>query len=185
MHMHIQSCLFVRSFVHIKSSPSHNTQLPCISLPLNNPSNKPSPVVLNRPLQLHSTRPLTGYLRTGYCESPPATDAGNHSVAAELSDSFLDFSAARGNDLRAAGVTAGCRWCLCVARWKEAFDAAMRGEAGGVEGGVVPRVWLERTNVRALEGVRLEDLRRFAVDGDAVAGGEGGGGGGGKKGEGK
>ena len=31
---------------------------------------------------------------------------------------------------------------------------------------VVPKVWLERTHERALEGVGLEDLKRFAVDAD-------------------
>lgn len=40
-----------------------------------------------------------------------------------LTDEFLDFSAAKGNDLRSAGLTNGCKWCLCVGRWKEAFLA--------------------------------------------------------------
>jgi uncharacterized protein len=80
-------------------------------------------------------------------------------VAGILTDEFLDFSARRGNDLRAAGLTAGCRWCLCVARWREAFEART-GDADPK----VPRVVLRATNVRALEGARLEELRRFAVD---------------------
>lgn len=70
---------------------------------------------------------MTGYLRNGYCEVP-ASDAGNHSVAAEVSDEFLKFSADRGNDLRQIGLKGGCKWCLCVSRWKEAFDA--RGKEG-------------------------------------------------------
>lgn len=70
---------------------------------------------------------MTGYLRNGYCEVP-ASDAGNHSVAAEVSDEFLKFSAERGNDLRQIGLKGGCKWCLCVSRWKEAFDA--RGKEG-------------------------------------------------------
>ena len=36
--------------------------------------------MFKQPLKLHSTSPLTGYLRNGYCEVP-AGDFGNHSVA--------------------------------------------------------------------------------------------------------
>lgn len=42
---------------------------------------------------------------------------------AVVSDKFLDFTASRGNDLRMAGLTGGCKWCLCASRWKEALDA--------------------------------------------------------------
>lgn len=83
--------------------------------------------VLSKPLAIHSTSPMTGYLRNGYCEVP-ASDAGNHAIAAEVSDEFLKFSADRGNDLRQIGLKGGCKWCLCVSRWKEAFDA--RGKEG-------------------------------------------------------
>lgn len=83
--------------------------------------------VFKKPLAIHSTNPMTGFLRNGYCEVPPA-DSGNHSVAAEVSEEFLDFSAKRGNDLRQVGLTGGCKWCLCVSRWREAFDA--RGQMG-------------------------------------------------------
>ena len=64
--------------------------------------------VFKQPLALHSTQPLTGFTRTGYCEVPPS-DAGNHAVAAIVSNDFLDFSAARGNDLRQVGLTDGCK----------------------------------------------------------------------------
>lgn len=140
--------------------------------------------VFKQPLALHSTRPLTGYTRTGYCEAPQ-TDFGNHSVAGTPAESclppfscvswritahhaagivtneFLDFSASRGNDLRQAGLTDGCKWCLCASRWKEAFDARTSDSDKKV-----PKVVLRATNERALEGVKLEDLRRFAVDRD-------------------
>lgn len=115
-------------------------------------------------------------MRTGYCEAPRA-DAGNHSVAGKtinshmricfilkhyagiITNEFLDFSAARGNDLRQAGLTEGCKWCLCVSRWKEAFDARI-----GDDDKKVPKVVLKATNERALEGVNLDDLKKFAVD---------------------
>ncbi|KAH7086076.1 hypothetical protein BKA63DRAFT_501036 [Paraphoma chrysanthemicola] len=114
--------------------------------------------VFKQPLALHSTRPLTGFMRTGYCEAPRA-DAGNHSVAGIVTNEFLDFSAARGNDLRQAGLTDGCKWCLCVSRWKEAFEART-----GDDDKKVPKIVLKATNERALEGIKLEDLKKFAVD---------------------
>ncbi|KIW08815.1 hypothetical protein, variant [Verruconis gallopava] len=89
--------------------------------------------VFKRPLQLHSTRPMTGFLRDGYCKVPPS-DFGNHSVAAIVTDEFLDFSASKGNDLRRAGLTDGCKWCLCVSRWKEALLASK-----GPDDRVVPK----------------------------------------------
>jgi uncharacterized protein (DUF2237 family) len=42
-------------------------------------------------------------------------------MAAIVTEEFLDFSASRGNDLRAVGLRDGCKWCLCVSRWKEAL----------------------------------------------------------------
>jgi uncharacterized protein (DUF2237 family) len=115
-------------------------------------------------------------MRTGYCEAPKQ-DAGNHSVAGKLvapplspishshpnpgilTNEFLDFSAARGNDLRSAGLTDGCKWCLCVNRWREAFEART-----GDSDKKVPKIVLKATNERALEGVGMEDLKKFAVD---------------------
>ena len=72
--------------------------------------------VFKQPLALHSTQPMTGFLRNGYCEVP-ASDDGNHAIAAEVTDEFLDFSAKQGNDLRPIpGMKGGCKWCLCVTR---------------------------------------------------------------------
>ncbi|EUC41108.1 hypothetical protein COCMIDRAFT_40656 [Bipolaris oryzae ATCC 44560] len=114
--------------------------------------------VFKQPLALHSTQPITGFTRTGYCEVPPS-DAGNHAIAGIVSKEFLDFSAARGNDLRQVGLTDGCKWCLCVSRWKEAFDART-----GLDDKKVPKVVLKATNEKALRGVAMEDLKKFAVD---------------------
>ncbi len=114
--------------------------------------------VFKQPLALHSTSPMTGYMRTGYCTAP-SSDFGNHSVAGIVTTEFLDFSAARGNDLRSVGLSDGCKWCLCVSRWKEAFDART-----GPEDRKVPRVVLKATSERALEKVGMEELRGFAVD---------------------
>ena len=50
---------------------------------------------------------------------------------------------------------------MCVSRWREAFEAR-KGDADVL----VPKVVLKATNERALEGVKMEDLKRFAVDKD-------------------
>lgn len=47
-----------------------------------------------------------------------------------VSDSFLDYSASKGNDLRQVGLTGGCKWCLCSSRWQQALDAFRKGEVG-------------------------------------------------------
>jgi len=114
--------------------------------------------VLRKPLTLHSTKPMTGFMRDGYCRVPPS-DFGNHSVAAIVTDEFLDFSASRGNDLRAAGLTDGCKWCLCVSRWKEAL---LNGKGEGDR--IIPRLVLSATHEKALDVVDLEDLKKFAVE---------------------
>ncbi|KAF3912303.1 hypothetical protein AA313_de0204642 [Arthrobotrys entomopaga] len=81
--------------------------------------------VNNRPLVQHGTDPMTGWHRTGFCETDES-DYGNHTIAGVVSEEFLNFSARKGNNLRSAGLTDGCRWCLCVSRWKEALDAFSR-----------------------------------------------------------
>lgn len=86
---------------------SHNDNTATMSKSLN---------VFKQPLALHSTQPMTGFLRNGYCEVP-ASDYGNHAIAAEVTDEFLDYSAKQGNDLRPIpGMKGGCKWCLCVSR---------------------------------------------------------------------
>ena len=115
--------------------------------------------VLGEPLQHCCMSPLTGFERDGYCRTGPH-DLGSHTVCAEMTDEFLDFSRRVGNDLSTPrpeygfpGLKAGDRWCLCVSRWEEAFLA-----------GVAPRVILEATHERALDVVDLEELKHFALD---------------------
>ena len=114
--------------------------------------------VLGGPLLACSYDPLTGFYRTGCCETGPE-DLGRHLVCIRATAAFLDFSASRGNDLstprpefRFRGITPGDRWCLCALRWLEALDA-----------GVAPPVVLEATNEAALELLSLEDLQRHSV----------------------
>ncbi|KAF4550788.1 Hypothetical protein D9617_16g015780 [Elsinoe fawcettii] len=116
--------------------------------------------VFRKPLALHSTSPMTGFMRNGYCEVP-AGDFGNHAVAAEVTEEFLDFSASRGNDLRPAGLKGGCKWCLCASRWLEAFEAKGNDPRGEK---IVPKVFLEATNESALKKIDLEVLRKYAAE---------------------
>ena len=105
------------------------------------------PAVLKGPLAFFSNTPPTGFTRSGYCEVP-AGDFGNHAVAAEVTEEFLDFTASRGNDLRIAGLKGGCKWCLCAGRWLEAFQ-----ERKSDSDAVVPKVFLESTHEKALKSV--------------------------------
>jgi uncharacterized protein (DUF2237 family) len=116
--------------------------------------------VLGGELATCSKKPLTGFLRTGCCETGP-DDLGVHSVCAVMTAEFLAFSARAGNDLSTPvpehgfpGLKPGDRWCLCAARWREAFDA-----------GMAPRVDLAATHEATLAYVRLEDLKKHASAG--------------------
>lgn len=115
--------------------------------------------VLSEPLKACSEEPLTGFYRDGCCNTGP-DDLGSHTVCAQMTADFLEFSRSRGNVLSAPndaagfpGLQPGDRWCLCAARWQEALEA-----------GCPPRVALQATNQAVLEICRLEDLKRYAVD---------------------
>jgi len=110
--------------------------------------------VFGAPLACCCTSPLTGFNRDGYCHTGPH-DLGSHTVCAEMTAAFLDFSSRHGNDLVTPrpefgfpGLKPGDRWCLCVSRWKEALEA-----------GVAPPVLLAATHEKALEVVTLEQLQ--------------------------
>ncbi len=116
--------------------------------------------VLGTELVPCGTDPMTGFYRDGCCRIGPS-DIGLHVVCAVMTDDFLRFSRSRGNDLSTPnadyefpGLKAGDRWCLCAARWKEAFDA-----------GQAPPVVLEATHMSALEFASVEELRQYAFKG--------------------
>lgn len=115
--------------------------------------------VFGEPLAVCSTRPMTGWYRSGCCETDDQ-DFGSHTVCVVVTAEFLEFSRSRGNDLSTPmpeagfpGLQPGDRWCLCAARWQEALEA-----------GKAPRVFLRATHRRALEVVKLSDLKALAVD---------------------
>jgi uncharacterized protein (DUF2237 family) len=116
--------------------------------------------VLGGPLQMCSVAPMTGFYRTGKCETGP-DDHGRHCVCVLTTEEFLAFSKSRGNDLstpmpeyRFPGLKPGDRWCLCSERWKEAYLA-----------GKAPLVVLEATHESVLEIVPLEVLEQYAATG--------------------
>lgn len=101
---------------------------------------------------------MTGFHRDGCCRTGPE-DRGIHSVCARMTEEFLAYSRSKGNDLSTPapahgfpGLVPGDGWCLCAARWKEAFEA-----------GVAPPVVLEATHEDTLKVVELEDLQAHAV----------------------
>ena len=103
---------------------------------------------------------MTGWYRNGFCETDPS-DRGQHSICCVMSESFLTYSKAQGNDLstpvpafRFPGLKPGDHWCVCAPRWKQAY-----------EDGMAPPVRLEATEESALAVVTLDQLREHAHQG--------------------
>ena len=125
---------------------------------MENKTTKHGKNVLGTDLKIVGTDPITGYYRDGFCSSG-ADDRGVHVVAAVLTEEFLQFSKAQGNDLITPfpaygfpGLKANDKWCLCASRWKEAYDA-----------GVAPPVILEATHEKALEFATFEQLKSVTL----------------------
>lgn len=116
--------------------------------------------VLGSALELCSCEPLTGWFRDGHCRSDPS-DHGQHTVCCVMTDSFLSYSKAQGNDLSTPvpafgfpGLQPGDHWCVCAPRWKQALDD-----------GMAPPVRLEATARNALMVIPLEILQAHAHQG--------------------
>ena len=108
-----------------------------------------------------SADPLTGFFRTGKCETC-GDDHGMHTVCAVMTAEFLRFSKKAGNDLSTPhpeysfpGLKPGDRWCLCLPRWIEALEA-----------GFAPQLALRATHISAIEHLSMEVLLKYAVDAD-------------------
>lgn len=115
--------------------------------------------VLGEVLLPCSMDPMTGFFRNGHCDTCDQ-DQGSHTVCAVMTAEFLEFSKAAGNDLSTprpeygfGGLKPGDQWCLCAARFLEAYAA-----------GKAPRVSLMATHQRALEIVPIEALREYALE---------------------
>ncbi len=110
-------------------------------------------------LELCGTDPLTGFIRNGCCSSGPE-DIGSHTVCVVVTNDFLAHQMRVGNDLSTprpeygfAGLRPGDRWCVCAARWLQAY-----------EDGVAAPVVLAATHARAIDVVPFDALREHAVD---------------------
>ena len=113
--------------------------------------------VFGEVLEICCTQPMTGYFRDGLCRAI-AQDTGTHTVCAVMTDEFLRFSAAQGNDLitpmpyyQFPGLKAGDKWCLCVSRWVQAQKA-----------GKAPLLILEATHEKTLNYAPLALLVQYA-----------------------
>jgi len=100
----------------------------------------------------------TGFFRDGSCDTCEQ-DIGMHTVCAVMTDEFLAFSKQKGNDLSTPnpdfdfpGLKAGDRWCICLARWIEAYES-----------GKAPKILLRSTHHSVTKYVPLDILERYAL----------------------
>ena len=115
--------------------------------------------IFKEPLEACSFDPVTGFFRSGCCETSEQ-DTGSHTVCAIMTEEFLKFSKSKGNDLSTPvtafdfpGLNSGDRWCLCAARWLEAYEA-----------GSAPSIIARATHRRALEIIPMEVMKEFSLD---------------------
>ncbi|MCL9812341.1 DUF2237 family protein [Natranaeroarchaeum aerophilus] len=113
----------------------------------------PEQNALGGDLEPCSEDPTTGYLRDGCCRDVDG-DPGRHELCAVMTEEFLQYSKAQGNDLitprpefEFPGLEPGDHWCLCIDRWVEAKEAD-----------VAPPVVLEATNESVLDTVLFSTL---------------------------
>jgi uncharacterized protein len=101
---------------------------------------------------------LLRLLLVGYCATCP-DDYGLHTVCAQITQEFLDFTRSRGNDLSTAhppsfpGLKDGDKWCLCLSRWFEAYRV-----------GKAPNICARATNSIGLHQDQMNILLSKAVD---------------------
>ena len=114
--------------------------------------------VLGEPLLVCGCQPSTGWFRDGYCRTDPA-DLGRHTVCCVVSEAFLAYTRAQGNDLSTPapaygfpGLKPGDAWCVCARRWLEAY-----------EDGMAPPVRLEACESSTLEVIPLELLKQHSL----------------------
>ena len=115
--------------------------------------------IFQESLEECSCDPMTGFFRTGCCETNHR-DVGTHTVCALMDKDFLQFSFNQGNDLITPvpeydfpGLKPGDKWCLCANRWLEAFEA-----------GVAPKIIAKATNLKTLDIIPIDKIKKFALD---------------------
>ena len=115
--------------------------------------------VLGEDLEECSNNPLTGWYRDGCCNTDE-NDHGIHTVCAKVTTEFLEWLKVAGNDLITPhpefgfpGLKDGDGWCVC-ATWY----------ARSIEENTACSVFLKKTNIKTLELIPFEKLKKFAAD---------------------
>ena len=115
--------------------------------------------VFGEPLEGCSQDPVTGWYRDGCCNTDDA-DKGLHTVCAKVTDKFLLWSKKAGNDLITPhpefgflGLKDGDSWCVC-ATWY----------ARALEEDTACLIYLKKTNIKTLELIPIEKLKKHALD---------------------
>ena len=115
--------------------------------------------VLGEDLEECSKKPLTGWHRDGCC-STDENDHGIHTVCAKVTTEFLEWAKEAGNDLITphpefgfSGLKDGDNWCVC-ATWY----------ARAIEEGFACSIYLKKTNIKTLELIPIEKLKKYALD---------------------
>lgn len=115
--------------------------------------------VMGEPLVECGSDPLTGFYRTGRCETGPE-DLGSHTICVVATQEFLEHQRATGNDLVTPrpewlfpGLRPGDRWCVVAARWLQSHQARRAAP-----------VILAATHERVLDIVPFDVLATYAAD---------------------
>ncbi len=115
--------------------------------------------VFNESIHECCLNPITGYHRDGFCNYH-TSDSGLHLVCALMTETFLGFSRSRGNDLSTPrpefnfpGLKEGDSWCLCAARWLEAYQYNS-----------APKIYLKKTHLESLRIIDFDILKEYAID---------------------
>ena len=115
--------------------------------------------VLGETLEPCSLDPKTGWFRDGCCNTNES-DHGVHTVCARVTADFLEWAKEAGNDLITPhpnfdfpGLKDGDCWCVCADFYAKSIKA-----------GVACRIYLKKTNLKTLEIISLEELKKFALD---------------------
>ena len=89
--------------------------------------------VLGETLDVCGDYPVTGFFRDSKCNTWQE-DVGLHTVCIVSTSEFFEYSRCKGNDLSTPapelgfkGLKPGNTWCLCAARWLEAYKEKLMG----------------------------------------------------------
>ena len=115
--------------------------------------------VLGEKLEDCSRDPLTGWMRDGCCNTSER-DLGVHTVCAKVTNQFLEWSKAAGNDLITPhpefdfpGLKDGDCWCVCASTYAQSINE-----------GTACKIFLKKTNYKTLEIIPLDKLKKYAID---------------------